>query len=117
MARGLIRVNPMSRIRRYGHRPQTAGIWLPLFSHNAPNHKTDIRRPLAQPGNEKRNPFASERDVDADAVSLVDEHGLQIAADAVSIWNSNESRATCVSCTHRRAASIIAGSCVAIAGE
>src|SRR5580765_8907013 len=83
MVREVTRANPMSRIGRYADGRQTAGSWLPLFSKNAANHKTDVGWPLAQPAHEIRKPFASERDVHTDAVALADEHGLQVAADAV----------------------------------
>src|SRR6266542_3685025 len=75
--------HPTTRIATCEIRRQTGGIWLPLFSQNAPNDKTDIRGPFAQPTHEIRKPFASKRDVDAHPIPFVDEHVLQIATDAV----------------------------------
>ena len=78
---------------------------------------SDIGRTLAEPAHEVRKPFAAERNVDAHAIPRLHEHRLQIAADAVQHLELESIGRDAVLARDRRASSIIAGSCVAIAGS
>ncbi len=53
------------------------------FIAEAAEYRRDVCRPLAQAAHEVGKPLPSERNVDAHAVTLRDERGLQIAAHAV----------------------------------
>ena len=89
----------------------------PALAEDAADNERDIRRPLAEPAHEVRKPFAAERDVDAHPVAVrrratpADRGGCRTASGT----RSDRSAMPCSRAT-RAPASIIAGSCVAIAG-
>src|SRR6186713_1692243 len=64
-------------------RGRKASPLLGPLAQDPANDETDIRRPLAQPAHEIREPFASEWHIDAHPVTLGGQRRLQIAPHPV----------------------------------